>query len=226
MRYIPKHPPSRDMRHVICDVCGFKFHMKDTVKINDKYNRLYGLIVCKADADRTNAQDRPFNLNNETIIANPTYVRPRQDLTYIANSQDDRVPGAPTNGQALSNPFYSYIDLYWDAPTDNGSSPITGYIVQRAEPQLSTYVTVVSDTETSSTYYSDTSADIATSYSFRVAAINGFGTGAYSPDFFWPSDENMWHDINYLVLSQDSTQIVTTSDGIPIRLNHTEAGVI
>ncbi len=226
MRYTPLRPPSRDNRYVICDVCGFKFHMKDTVKINDRYNRLNGLIVCRSDADKTNAQERPFNMGNENILASPTYVRPRQSLTYIANENDDRLPGPPTNGQALANPFYSYIDLYWDAPTDNGSSPIIGYKIQRAAPQLGPYDTIVTDTETSSTYYSDTSADISILYSFRVAAINGFGIGPYSVEFFWPSDANPWHDLIFLVLSQDNTQIMTTSDGIPIRLNHTDAGVI
>lgn len=226
IRYSPQHPPSRDKRYVTCDICGFKFHKKDTIAVGDKYNRDFGLIVCKSDYSPTNVQDTPFNFKPEVILAEPSYVRPRVPPNYILNSNDSRLPSAPLNCKALADPFLPIIDLYWDGPSDNGSSGVIGYMVQRASPQLSTYVTIASNTNTSAGYYTDSTANINTYYSYRVAAINTFGVGPYSVDFYWPSDNNIWHDINYLALSQDTTQILSTSSGIPIRLNHTEVGVV
>ncbi len=215
---------SRNNRWVICDICGFKFHSKDTVKVTDKYNRHYGLVVCKNDVDKTNAQDRPFTFR-ETIVTSTDKIRPRQEATYLLNEYDDRLPGAPTNGQAMVDPIANYINLYWDAPLDNGSSAIIGYTVKRATPQLSTHTTIVAQTDSSAAYYQDVTGDVSTFYSYQVAAINTFGTGDYSVPFYWPKLNVLWEDINYLTVSQDGT-VLTTSSGIPIRVNHTEVGVV
>lgn len=215
---------SRDLRYVICDICGFKYHIKDATKVTDQYSRHNGLIVCKKDLDTVNPQARPFTFS-ETILASPETVRPRVAESYVTNENDDRVPGKPTNGLARANPYTDTIDLFWDAPTDNGSSGITGYRVQYAAPQGGSYIDLIVDTNTSSAYYNDTTLDLVTEYSFRIAAINTFGTGAYSDEFFWPFDRMIWRDLNYLVVSQDGT-ILTTSDSTPIRVNHTEVGLI
>lgn len=181
--------------------------MKDTVKINDRYNRLNELIVCRADVDKTNPQDRPFNMGNEAILANPTYVRPRQSLTYVNNENDDRLPGAPTNGQALVNPLSNTIDLFWDAPSDNGSSAIIGYLVQRASPQLGYYLDLSSNTETSSTYFNDATSTLSEFASYQVSAINTFGTGPVSSPIFWPTPNYLWLAIEYIVAG-DGTAIL------------------
>lgn len=225
MKYALINPPPRNERYVICDVCGFKFHRKDTIEVNDIYNRHYGLIVCKSDYDKTNAQDRPFSVD-ENILTATEYVRDRSTDTFVTNENDDRAPGKPTSGICYPNTLYSYIDLYWDAPGDNGSSPIIGYIVQRASPQQGAYTALSDNTETSAAYYSDTTANISSEYSFKVAAINSFGIGPYSDEFFWPTFIGIWHDISYLVASQDNSVLTTSDTGYGIRVNHTEAGIV
>lgn len=225
MKYSLNYPPSRSERYVICDVCGFKFHRKDTIKVSDIYNKQYGLIVCKNDYDKTNEQDRPFKVS-ETIITATDFIRDRSSETFVSNENDDRVPGKPLNGQCIANPVSPYIDLYWDAPFDNGSSAIIGYIIKRAEPQLSTLTIIQSDTGSSSAYYSDTDADIDSEYSYSVAAFNSFGIGAYSDEFFWPKLMGIWNDINYLTMSQSGDVLETSDTGYFIRVNHTEIGVL
>lgn len=217
--------PGREYVKVICDVCGGQFRQKDTVLITNKYNTQYGLVVCKADADQINEQVLPNN-HIDRPISSPQTLRPERPDQYAVNLLDDRVPGPPRNPVAQVNPINETIDLLWQGPEDNGSSAIIGYKIVRASPQLSFYETVISNTNDGATYYQDISADVSAEYSYKIATINSFGTGNYSVEFFWPTITFIWQDINYLVASQDSS-VITTSDTLyPIRVNHTEAGVI
>lgn len=225
MHYRPQHPPSRSKRYLICDICGCKFHQQDTVQITDPYSRQYGFIVCKRDYDQSNVQDRPFLLKGDTILAQPTYVRPRTSEVYIPNPNDDRLPGKPTNGRAIPNPLEDLIDLYWDAPGDHGSSGIVEYRIERAQPQLFSYEVITTGSSSSSTYYSDITANVNLEYSYKIAAINTFGMGPYSDEFFWPVRINPDIEIDYLVSSQDGASI-TTGSGLSIRVNYPELGVI
>ncbi len=85
------------------------------------------------------------------------------------------VPGAPTavgatagNGQAT---------VTWTAPASDGGSPITGYVVT---PYLgATAQTPVSSPGTGTSRVV-TGLTNGSSYTFRVAAVNAFGTGAVS----------------------------------------------
>lgn len=219
------HHPGREYVKVICDVCGGLFYQKDTIKITDKYNYQYGLVVCKADADERNDQVLPNN-HVDKPISQPDLLRPEQTDQFAANELDDRVPGPPRLPFAQVNPINETIDLFWQGPEDVGSSNIIGYMIMRATPQLSVYETIESNTGTEYTYYQDLTAAVSSEYSYKIAAINSYGTGAYSPEFFWPTQRVLWSDINYLVVSQDSSVLVTSDTLYPIRLNHTEAGTI
>jgi titin len=70
------------------------------------------------------------------------------------------------------------IDLSWTAPSDGGS-PITGYFIERSLNGV-TYSTLVSNTGTTSTTYTDTGLTSAQTYYYRVSAINAVGTGTAS----------------------------------------------
>lgn len=70
------------------------------------------------------------------------------------------------------------IDLLWAAPSDGGS-PITGYFIERSLNGV-TYSTLVSNTGTTSTTYTDTGLTSAQIYYYRVSAINAVGTGTAS----------------------------------------------
>ncbi|MDE1812707.1 MAG: fibronectin type III domain-containing protein [Thaumarchaeota archaeon] len=87
-------------------------------------------------------------------------------------------PQPPTNlsASAISS---SQINLSWSAPSDNGGSTITGYQIERS-PDGSTWNTIVSNTGSTATTYSDTGLTASTAYTYRVSTINGVGTSSPS----------------------------------------------
>lgn len=204
--------PGIGNRLIICDVCGFKFRVKDTVKIIDRYNTQNQLIVCKADADKANPQLFPFKLPVEKLLSDPTYVRVESDdLTYVDNPLSDTLPSAPRNLSLALDSFDDYITLTWQGPDTVGSSPLLGYVIQRATPQLS-YNSTIYTSDIPNTIYKDTSADLSSEYTYKVAAYSELGIGAYSDFAFWPT-KNVTDSINYLVVSQDNS-VLTTGDGV------------
>ena len=207
---------NRSDRRVICDVCGQAYHVKDIIKVSDKANRHYGLLVCKFDNDPTNEHDRPFSVT-EDILVSPDMVRDRPAQVTATNLYDDRVPGKPRNGSAGQDTLQSYIMNRWDGPIDCGSSGIIGYIVQRASPQGGFFETLVANTGYSSGWYLDLTGSLtADSYEYRCAAINSYGTGSYSNSWYYPSLDETTELYQYLAMSQ-SDFVITTSDDIPIR---------
>lgn len=93
-------------------------------------------------------------------------------------------PGSPTgltatntpSGRAFNN---GRIDLSWTAPADNGGSAINGYRIDRSTDGVS-YTTIVNDTATTATTYSDTGLSTGQIYYYVVYArnANGAGTGS------------------------------------------------
>ncbi|MBI5145754.1 MAG: fibronectin type III domain-containing protein [Thaumarchaeota archaeon] len=89
------------------------------------------------------------------------------------------VPGAPTSLSATAVSS-SQLNLFWNAPASNGGSTITGYKIERESPIGGGWSTIVTNTGTTSTSYSDTGLDAATQYNYRVFAINAVGIGPAS----------------------------------------------
>jgi len=86
-------------------------------------------------------------------------------------------PGVPTNLSATAG--NGQASLSWIAPAWNGGSPITDYAIQYSSNGGSTWSTF---SHAVSTAVSATVTSLAngTSYVFRVAAVNGMGTGSYT----------------------------------------------
>jgi hypothetical protein len=87
------------------------------------------------------------------------------------------VPPAPTSLTATAG--NAQVSLSWTAPTVLSVTPITDYVVQYSSNSGSSWTTFSDGTSTA------TSATVngltnGTAYVFRVAAVNGVGTGAYS----------------------------------------------
>ena len=85
------------------------------------------------------------------------------------------VPGAPTIGTAVAGNLEATVS--WTAPASNGGSSITGYEVTPYIGATAQTPIVFSSPETTQ---SVTGLTIDTTYTFRVAAINGVGSGAQS----------------------------------------------
>lgn len=87
------------------------------------------------------------------------------------------VPPAPTNVTATAGNAQATVS--WTAPTVLAQTPITDYVVQYSSNSGSTWTTF-SDGTSTSTSATVTGLTNGTAYTFRVAGVNGVGTGAYS----------------------------------------------
>jgi len=86
-------------------------------------------------------------------------------------------PGAPTN--VAGTPANAQVSLTWSAPTDNGGSAITDYVIQYSSNSGSTWTTFT-DTVSTAASVTVTGLTNGTTYVFHVAAKNSVGTGSYS----------------------------------------------
>ena len=86
-------------------------------------------------------------------------------------------PKAPTEVAGVSG--NAQISLSWSAPSDNGGSAITDYVVQYSSDGGATWITF-SDGVSTTTSATVTGLTNGTSYVFRVAAVNFDGIGSYS----------------------------------------------
>ena len=92
---------------------------------------------------------------------------------------DPIVPEAPTDLTAdASGP--RAIDLSWKTPDYTGGAEITGYRIEVSEDGGSTWSVHVDDTDSDDTEYTHTGLDPASTWYYRVSAINVAGVGEAS----------------------------------------------
>jgi len=87
-------------------------------------------------------------------------------------------PGAPTNPTLTASTTAGAATAKWTAPTSNGGSAITGYVVTVYDSTGTVFKTVT--TTTTSTSLSVTGLTSKAVFTFKVAAKNVAGTGAQS----------------------------------------------
>ena len=104
---------------------------------------------------------------------------------YFLIWQNSPVTSPPTDAPrnlsayALSS---SRIDLYWDAPIINSPQDygIPGYMIERSTDNGNTWTTIVTNTNSTTTTYSDAGLSPNTAYTYRVSAINSVGISSPS----------------------------------------------
>lgn len=91
---------------------------------------------------------------------------------------DDSAPSAPSNSTATTAGV-SQINLSWGASTDNGY--VAGYKIERCQGASCSTFTEVATVGSGVTTYNNTGLSQATSYTYRVRAVDGAGNlSAYS----------------------------------------------
>ncbi|MYB08063.1 MAG: hypothetical protein F4Y24_17115 [Gemmatimonadetes bacterium] len=72
------------------------------------------------------------------------------------------------------------INLSWIGPDYGGGSPVTGYLIESSQDQGVSW-TVLARTQTTATTFAHTDLEPATTWHYRVSAINSVGRGDPSP---------------------------------------------
>ena len=102
------------------------------------------------------------------------------ELNFVGTITDDADrPRGPTNLTATADGA-NEIDLTWQAPTDIGTSDITGYKVQSSPNGTSNWTDLVPNTHRTITNYSDSGLAPGTNRYYRIRAINASGAGSAS----------------------------------------------
>jgi parallel beta-helix repeat protein len=94
-----------------------------------------------------------------------------------ANDTPLGVPSTPENTAAISGESYVYIS--WDAPSSDGGSSITKYLIYRGTTSGDlTYLDEVSGV----IYFNDTTGSDGTEYFYKITAVNVIGESAQSTE--------------------------------------------
>lgn len=117
-----------------------------------------------------------YDSNNSIIASSPALVY-GGDVFSLGSSGTATVPSPPT-GLTATAASSIQINLRWNAPSDNGGFPITGYKIERSTNGGQTW-SVIANTNTSTTY-SDSILMPNTTYTYRVFAINALGASSPS----------------------------------------------
>lgn len=113
---------------------------------------------------------------DEVLTRNPLGIMQSSEATVEKMAA---TPNAPTNVVAVAGD--TEATLAWVESTWNGGVyEISGYTIQQSLDDGDTWSTVVADTGSVEGFYRVTGLTNGFDYQFRVAALNGGGTGAYS----------------------------------------------
>ena len=107
---------------------------------------------------------------NSAGTGNPSNVD--HATTAVTVTQPDEPTGLSATASGRTQ-----INLSWTAPSNDGGAAITGYQIELSTDTGSNWSDLVANTGTTSTTYTHTGLLPATTYHYRISAINAAGTG-------------------------------------------------
>lgn len=150
-------------------------------KIERRNSCAGSFLTIVANTSNTNTVYSDIGLNNATCYQYRVFAHsivgtslPSNNATATTlQNQTVRLPSAPT-GLNVSSISSTALKLTWSAPSDQGSSPIIGYNIQRNG------TIIVNNTGTTHTNYTDSGLLSGHQQTYRIAAWNAAGLGPYS----------------------------------------------
>ena len=141
-----------------------------------------------------NTETAATTYTDDTVAASTTYTYRIKAINGAGTSERSRwvhidtlappVPDKPTGLDATAT--HDSVTLTWDDPQDDS---ITGYVILRRIPGVDPegqFRELVSDTGTDATTYTDDTVAAETRYTYRIKAINQYGT----------SERSRWYHID------------------------------
>lgn len=175
---------------VICDICSRKVRRSEVTRVTDKYNLNYGLVVCKDDIEKTNAQNYPDLPRKESVV-DYKYVRPEQDPTYVLITTADEITNGDTvdfSGTTAGAPrsltlqykTSTSVSFNWFSPESIGNRRLIGWAVKRESPVGGGFSDLTTNTNSVDMSYIDTTVLSGVQYNYKIAAVTAAGTGTFS----------------------------------------------
>ncbi len=127
-------------------------------------------------------------------------------------------PGAPTSVSGTAGD--EQVSLSWTAPSNDGGSAITDYVIQYSS-NSGTDWTTFSDGTSTSTNTTVTGLTNGTAYIFKVAAVNSAGTGSYAQTS--SSITPQLSDTTPPAVTLSSSSSSSTNSAIPVTVTFTES---
>ncbi|RLF69769.1 MAG: hypothetical protein DRN55_09305, partial [Thermoplasmata archaeon] len=151
-------------------ITGYKIY-RGTSSGNETLLTTVGNVLTYNDTGLTNGQTYYYRISAVNGVG-------EGELSEEVNATPLGVPSAPRNLVARAGD--GYVVLRWEAPADDGGSPIIGYKIYRGTSLGNeTYITTVGN---ETTYYNDTGLTNGQRYYYRVSAVNGIGEGELSEE--------------------------------------------
>ena len=170
----------------LADIAFYKDGIPSSTVLDELYQRGFGRDYSDLSTDAKTNLISYWELTEASGTRVDSVVASGNDLTdnNTVTGNPGVVYDAPTAPAQVTNLTATTIsstriDLDWDAPSDGGSA-ITGYKIERESPTGGGFSTLVADTGTTDTAYSNTGLTASTEYNYRVSAINAIGTGTAS----------------------------------------------
>ena len=156
------------------------------------------------------------------------------EVPAVANNSDvDPVPGAPTGLTATKNADNpgTQIDLDWDAPTDMGTTDITGYKIEWSANGNDPWEVLeanhaVMENDEIVTAYSDSGLPSPTTRYYRVSARNDAGAGTPSSVVSETTDDTAGPVLESATVASDGQSLtLITDESVFFATNNQPAGL-